>query len=147
MDMEAYAVVVDLLSQIHAYGESASAKLELWISISSGLIVMAYFAPDRMKPGVVSLLLVAYALFLVFIITNARDDMGLMRAALQDAKTIVESSEIKSATLEYRLDDAQSGSGSTSAAGLFVLALFLGTNGYVAFTAYQTSRKGKTHDG
>jgi hypothetical protein len=146
MDMEAYAVVVDLLSQIHAYGESAAAKLELWISISSGLIVMAYFAPDRMKPGVVSLILVTYSLFLVFMWTNIGDDMGLSRAALQDAKTIMARSEIKSATLEYRLSDAQSGSGSTRSGGLFVLALFLGTSGYVAFTAYQTSRRGRIDD-
>ncbi len=146
MDMEAYAVVVDLLSQAHAYGESAAAKLELWISISSGLIVMAYFAPDRMKPGVVTLILVAYSLFLAFIVTNIADDMGLSKAALHDAKTIAVRSEIKSATLEYRLEDAQSGSGSTTSGGLFVLALFLGTSGYVAFTAYQTSRKDKADD-
>jgi len=107
---------------------------------------MAYFAPDRMKPGVVSLILVAYSLFLVFMWTNIGDDIGLIRAALQDAKTIVERSEIKSAALEYRLSDAQSGSGSTSAARLFVLALVLGTSGYVAFTAYQTSRRGKIDD-
>jgi hypothetical protein len=146
MDMEAYAVVVDLLSQVHAYGESVAGKLELWISISSGLIVMAYFAPDRMKPGVVSLILVAYSLFSAFIVTNIGDDMGLRRAALEDAKRIVALSEVKSATLEYRLNDAQSGSGSTSSGGLFVLALFLGTNGYVARTAYQTHRRGKVGD-
>jgi hypothetical protein len=143
MDMEAYAVVVDLLSQIHAYGESASSKLELWIGFSSGLIMMAYFAPDRMKPGVVSLILVAYTLFSAFLFTNIREDMGLSRAALQDAKTIVALSEIKSATLEYRLNDAQSGSGSTSSAFMFILVLFLGTNGFVGSTAYRASRKGK----
>ncbi len=147
MDMEAYAVVVDLLSQVHAYGESAAAKLELLISISSGLIVMAYFAPDRMKPSVVSFILVAYALFLVFMVTNVRDDMGLSRASLQDAKTIVERSEISSATLDYRLNDAQLGRGSTGASGLFVLALSMGTIGYVVFTAYRTSQTGKTDGG
>lgn len=147
MDMEAYAVVVDLLSQVHAYGESVAAKLELLISVSSGLIVMAYFAPERMKPVVVSLILVTYALFIAFMLTNMRDDVGLRNAALHDAKTIVELSEIKSATLEYRLTDAQSGGGSTSSARWFVYALIVGTSGYVVFTAYQTSRIIKARGG
>lgn len=143
METEAYGVVVDLLSQAHDYGESIAAKLELWISISSGLIVMAYFAPDRMKPGVVSLILVAYVLFSAFMYTNIQDDIGLNKAALRDAKTMAALSDIESATLEYRLNDAQSGSGSTTSGGLFMLVLFLGTAGYVASAAYETFRKGR----
>jgi len=35
MDMEAFAIVVDLLSQVHEYGESIVGKLELWSRLGS----------------------------------------------------------------------------------------------------------------
>ncbi len=141
MDAEAYAIVVDLLAQVHGYGESVASKLELWISISSGLIIMAYFAPDRLKIGVAALVLIAYVAFTVFIVTNIGADGDLGDAAMRDARLIVEEFELQSHTLDQRLGDEDSGHGSTLAASVFFLTLFIGTIGYVVHTAYLTFRK------
>ncbi len=144
MDVEAYSVVVDLLNQVHGYGESVASKLELWISISSGLIVMAYFAPDRLKIGVTTLVLFAYIAFTTFIITNIGADGALSDAALRDAKLIAEQFDLQANSLDQRLGDAESGRGSTWAFSIFFLILFIGTIGYVAYTAYVTFRNSRS---
>lgn len=41
MDLDAYELILDLLSQSHDYGESIADKIELWIGTSFGLVVMA----------------------------------------------------------------------------------------------------------
>ena len=67
MDFEAYQIVIELLAQAHEYGEANSDKMELWISISSGLIVMAYFAPERLKLGISTMILLVYIAFSMFL--------------------------------------------------------------------------------
>ena len=144
MDVEAYALVVELLSQAHNYGESISAKLELWVGISSGLIVMAYFAPERLKLGVAGLVIFAYVTFTTFIITNIADDGALSAATIQDARMIVEMHDLKSETLTQRLIDADSGRGSSLAFVIFFLTLFVGTVWYLAHTAWSTFNQNRS---
>ena len=136
MDVEAYQLVVALLGQVHDFGESISDKMELWISISSGLIVMAYFAPDRLKPGIATYVVALYIAFSVFIFSNIAADASLSRAAIADASRIASELQIQSSELKYRLDEG--GSGSSLAALMFMAGLFFGTIWYVSYTAYRT---------
>jgi hypothetical protein len=146
MDLEACATVVDLLAQSHGYGESIASKVEFWIGVSSGLIVMAYFAPDRLKPGITSLVLLLYVTFSVFTATNMQDDGALGAAAVQDAIILETECGIQSKVLAHRLDDSQAGRGSTIAGMVTFLGLFLGTIGYVVSTAWNTRREDSSGD-
>jgi len=88
MDLDAYELVLDLLAQSHAYGESIADKIELWIGTSFGLIVMAYFAPDRLKLGIASLVVAIYVAFTVWVFSNIGADVDLSDAALNDARAL-----------------------------------------------------------
>lgn len=129
MDAEAYQAIVDLLGQAHNFGESISDKMELWISISSGLIVMAYFAPDRLTPGIAAFVLSLYIAFSVFVFSNIAADADLSRAAIDDASRVAAEFRIESSELRYRLE--RGGRGSNQAAMLFLVGLFFGTIWYV----------------
>ena len=144
--MEAYSVVVDLLGQAHAYGESISAKMELWISISSGLIIMAYFAPDRLNKLIAGIVLLAYATFTAFVMTNSAEDARLGDLVLADALRIVEAHNLHSDALAHRFNDATRGRGSLFSGATFLGVLFLGTFGYVLYTAYQTHLQRRRDD-
>ncbi len=141
MDIEAYAVIVDLLAQAHAYGDSIASKAELWIGISSGLIVMAYFAPDRLKVSITTLVIFLYIALSVFLFSNMVDDLAMSRLAIEDAKAIAEENAINSRLLAYRLEAEGGGSGETTFGFVAFLGLFLGTIGFLVLTALQTWRK------
>jgi len=136
MELDAYQIVVDLLSQSHAYGEAIAGKMELWISVSFGLIVMAYFAPNRLMPGIACLVLLIYVAFSVFSITNIYADIQMGKAAIDDAAMLLTTYELESKQIETRLEDNATGSG--VAIFIFLAGLFLGTIGYVSHTAYTT---------
>ena len=146
MDIEACATVVDLLTQSHGYGESIASKVEVWIGVSSGIIVMAYFAPNRLKPGITSFVLLLYVAFSVFTATNMQDDLALGTAAVQDAVVLETECGIQSKVLAHRLDDSQAGRGSTIAGIVTFIGLFLGTIGYVVSNAWNTRLEDKSGD-
>ncbi len=144
MDIDAYQLVVNLLTQAHYFGESIAVKIEFWISISSGLIVMAYLAPNRLKPGIASLVLAIYIAFSLYIFANIEADMDLVAAALADAAKVAAQFKIESKELQYRLEFG--GAGSNLAATFFMVGLFLGTCWFVSFTAYQTHKKDRNSE-
>jgi NADH:ubiquinone oxidoreductase subunit H len=139
VDAEAYQLVVDLLGQARNFGESVSNEMELWIGISSGLVVLADFAPDRLKPGMASFVICLYIAFSVFIFANIAADAALSRAAVEDASRVATELRFESSELKYRLE--KGGSGSSLAARLFLAGLFLGAIWCVTDTAYQIYRR------
>ena len=141
MDLSAYELVLDLLSQSHAYGESIADKIELWVGTSFGLIVMAYFAPDRLKLGIATLVIGIYVAFTSWVLSNIGADVDLSQAALSDAKDLAKTYQIGSQVLDYRLTEGGTGSGVSAA--VFVVGLFTATVGYVVYTARETFKRGK----
>ncbi len=141
MDLNAYELILDLLSQSHNYGESIAGKIELWIGTSFGLIIMAYFAPDRLKPGIAALVVGIYTAFTAWLLSNIGADVELSQAALSDAKVLAETYQINSQVLDYRLTEGGRGSG--VAAAVFLVGLFTATVGYVGFTVRETLKRGR----
>lgn len=137
MDVEAYGVIVDLLGQAHAHGEAIASKLELWIGISSGLIVMAHFAPDRMRISITSLVLFLYVAFTGFVFSNVTEDMEMTLRVVADAELIASQHGLESKLLEYRNQEGQ-GSGETFAFVIVAIGLFFGTIGYLITTCFET---------
>lgn len=138
MDIEAYAVVVELLGQAHAHGEAIASKLELWIGVSSGLIVMAYFAPERMRVSITVLVLSLYIAFSAFVFTNVTEDMQMSRRAVADAEMIASQHNLGSSLLEFRT--SEQGSGETLAFAVVAVGLLFGTIGYLIATCVQNWR-------
>ena len=103
MDLDAYELILEVLSQSHDYGESIADKIELWIGTSFGLIIMAYFAPDRLRPGTATIVISIYVAFTAWIFSNIGADIELGEAALEDAKALAEQYQIDSKALQYRL--------------------------------------------
>lgn len=141
MDLDAYELILDLLSQSHDYGESIADKIELWIGTSFGLVVMAYFAPDRLKLGIASVVVAIYVAFTVWVFSNIGADIELSEAALNDAKALAQRYQIHSQALDYRLADGGHGSG--VAVIVFIVGLFTATIGYVGYTARETFKRGR----
>jgi hypothetical protein len=141
MDLEAYELILEVLSQSHDYGESIADKIELWIGTSFGLIIMAYFAPDRLRPGTAAIVIGIYVAFTAWIFSNIGADIELSEAALEDAKALAEQYQIDSKALQYRLGDGGTGSGTAFA--IFMLGLFTTAVGYVAYTARESFQRGK----
>ena len=143
MDLDAYATVVELLSQAHAYGESIHTKMEMWLGISSGLIIMAYFAPDRLKPNVTALVVLLYVGLSIFFVSNILEDVGFGDAAVADAQHLAQVYELRSEVLDRRVNDARSGRGLTSIGIVVMTGFFAGTIGFVILTAWQIWRRQK----
>ncbi len=136
MDLSAYELILELLSQSHTYGESAADKIELWISASFALIAMAYLAPDRLSLGTTALVSGIYVAFSAWLFTNISADLELSQVGLADARALAEEYAIESQHLTYRLTEGDTGS---RIFGLISqIGLFLGTLGYIGFTARQT---------
>ncbi len=141
MELNAYELILEVLSQSHDYGESIADKIELWIGTSFGLIIMAYFAPDRLRPGTATIVIGIYVAFTAWIFSNVGADIELSEAALEDAKALAEQYQIDSKALQYRLEDGGTGSG--TAFTIFMFGLFSTAVGYVGYTARETFQRGK----
>ncbi len=138
-EYEAYSLIVELQSLAHALGEGLWNRVELLVGFSSGLIVMAYVAPERLKIGVTTFVLSMYALFCVFYLTNIYQDAVRASATIEDARLIAETYNLSIETLNIRVEEGQARAELTGP--FFMLSLMLGTIVYVAFTCFKNYRK------
>jgi len=61
---EAHLLLLEYMNTAHSLGEAIWSRLELWSGISFGLIiVLAYFATERLTRSVTALLLSIYIAF------------------------------------------------------------------------------------
>ena len=82
--LEVGRTIIDYLEIGHAYGESVSDAFDRWISASFAVILRGYFAPERLRLGVTSLIVTLYSLYTILFLTNARRDMSLASGVIQD---------------------------------------------------------------
>ena len=130
-ELEAHALIVEYLALAHGYGEAMWGRLDLWIGISSGLIVMSYFAPDRLTKPLTSLILGLYVAMTGFIFLNSSSDLGMAARVLQDALALAETQGISSEALIFKTTTTGIDTLTTIALAIFFMGMFIGTVGYV----------------
>ena len=94
MEVQAYDIIVELISQSHQFGESVADSIELWISVSFAVIGAAYFAPDRMNPLVATFLVAIYMAFTAHTFASTSADIRASQAATSRLSTITTSSKL-----------------------------------------------------
>ena len=130
-EYEAYALVLEQLAQAHALGESIWGRIDLWIGLSSGIVVLAYFAPDRLTKSLTFLILTLYFLATIVIGLNILTDNALLDAIFRDAILLATSNGIVVEALEERLAADSINTLTTIAMAAFFLGLLMGASGYV----------------
>ena len=127
----------------HELGEAFNRQSEFWVSVSYGILVLAFVAPHALNRLTTPLVLALYILFSISIATNALFDLETSRASMKDAERLLNDNGINLATFdeksspqddtEFRLIQA--------IGALHVPGLFCATLGYVCFASFTGSRK------
>jgi hypothetical protein len=136
-EAEAVSLVLEYLELVHTYGEAIWNRIDLWVGVSFGMILLGYFAPERLQTGITGLILSLYALFSITLFSNVTGDTEKADAALFDAFAIAESHgldlRILAAYTDPRGDEFY-----TSV--LFLIGLFVGTIWFLIATCVKNVR-------
>jgi TRAP-type C4-dicarboxylate transport system permease small subunit len=84
-ELEVGRTIIDYLEIGHTYGESVNDAFDRWISASFAVILLGYFAPERLRLGVTSLIVILYSLYTFVFLSNSIRDMSLSNGVIQDS--------------------------------------------------------------
>lgn len=101
-EAEATELIIEFLTLSHTNGEAFMSSAELWIGASSGLIVLAYLAPERLNWGSASLIVFLYVLFTFFVAINMMSDLNSGLMAGEDARRLANENNLSSFVLDSR---------------------------------------------
>jgi hypothetical protein len=114
--------------------------------MSSGLIIMAYFAPDRLTRGLTASILTLYAAMTTFIFLSVRSDLQSADVVFKEATLLSESYGVMNDVLVQRTSAVAESAIGGAAMLLFFVGLYLGTNGYLIYVSI-TNRKKSSGEG
>ena len=81
--------------------------VQWWASVSFSLIIVAYFAADRLSKGIVAILISLYTLYSIWVYLLMAYNISIATALFEDLELLRVSEELESqgalATLEYPL--------------------------------------------
>ena len=127
----------------HDLGEAALRQGEFWISVSYGLLVLAFVAPHALNKVTTPLVLTLYILYSSFITTNSYFDLSAAEASRADADRLVAEFNLNLKVLEEKNREKGDLNLPLALGSLHAPGLFLGTVGYVCFVSYRNCRKGR----
>ncbi len=130
-EFEAQSLILEYLTIHHGYGEAIWGRIDLWTGVSSGLIIMAYFAPHKLTKPLTSLILGLYIAMTALAFLNALSDFMASTELFLDAVALAESQDIVSRALLFKTTDGAILNVSLTAGIIFIVGLFIGTIGYV----------------
>ena len=147
---EAHELALNHIEFAHELGEAFNRQSEFWVSVSYGVLVLAFVAPHALNRVTTPLILTLYILFTVSIITNASFDLATARASMKDAESLIEANGIKLTSFEEK-SRPQNDTGFKIIQGigeLHVPGLFFATVGYVCYASLvQRRRRRQSSDG
>jgi hypothetical protein len=136
-EVEVGTLIIEQVALAHSFGEAVWGRIDRWISVSFGLILLGYFAPERLRPGITALIVGLYVLFSVHVALNANSDMELAGAVLKDAQSLAMTQGIK---LDIFAAYGEPGNLGYLSMGIFLVGLFLGTVGFLISACVTTYR-------
>ena len=134
-EYKAWSLVIDYLALSDAFGEAVWNRIDMWIGVSPGLIVLAYFAPERLSRGIAILVIGLYLLISTFLLFSCQGDLLEAASAIADAQQLNQTHGLSSRTLDVRLDEGERYWFAVAVMLLFMLGLFGGTTGYAAWAS------------
>lgn len=127
-EAQATSLVIEYLALVHTYGEAIWGRVDLWIGASFGMILLGYFAPERLKPAITTLILSLYILFSVSLYNNLTTDTVMADAVMQDALELAQTHGLDLNTLAA-INNASGYTNHTMV--MFLAGLFIGTLGFL----------------
>jgi hypothetical protein len=124
----------------HDLGEAVNRQVEFWISVSYGILVLAFVAPHALNRLTTPLVLTLYILFSMSSVSNIQFDLKTAEASLEDAEQLINSKDIKLNTLDEK-SRPQTFRLNQRIGALHVPGLFFATIGYVCFASFIGWRK------
>lgn len=144
-ELEAGALVAEYVALVHAFGEAIWSRVDFWVGASFAIILLGYFAPERLRPGVTTLILGLYICFSATIYFNMARDLEMAAALAADARELA-----MTHGLDFRIFARDSQRADISwTLPLFLLGLFIGTSGFlliVCITNYRNREGGIKND-
>ena len=141
-EAEAGSLVVEYLALVHTYGEAVWGRIDLWVGASFGMILLGYFAPERLRPGVTVLIVGLYLFFSVALYSNAIDDNDKASALLLDAFDLAKTHGLELNILT-KYNERPSYEFYTMV--LFLFGLFVGTVGFLISACVTNLRNRTSH--
>lgn len=136
-EAEAGSIIVEYLALVHTYGEAIWSRIDLWVGVSFGMILLGYFAPERLRPGVAALIVGLYVLFSVSLYFNVSGDTDKATAALLDTHEIAESHGLE---LNILKTYTEARGNEFYASMFFLFGLFIGTMGFLISVCVENFR-------
>ncbi len=121
-ESEAYYIIIEQLVLLHSFGESAMDRIDMWIGGSVGLIMLGYFAPERLKPAITAFILSLYSSFTYFIYENMSGDLTKGNRLFNDATNLAAQHNINMEIFDAYLEPSNYGAFNN----YFFLGLFFG---------------------
>jgi hypothetical protein len=140
---EAHELALMHIEFAHELGEATSRQGEFWVSVSYGILVLAFVAPHALNRLTTSLVLTLYILFSISIVTNISFDLETAAGTMKDAERLINDNGIKLATFDEKSrpkTDTDFRLIQTIGA-LHMPGLFCATIGYVCFASFIGWRK------
>ena len=125
----------------HDLGEAALRQGEFWVSVSYGLLVLAFVAPHTLNKVTTPLVLALYILYTSFASTNAYFDLSAADASRADASRLLAEHELRLDVLDEKNREEGELTLPLAVGGLHAPGLFIATLGYVCFVSYRNWRK------
>lgn len=145
-EYEAAEIVLELVGFTHELGEAMQARIEFWSAISYGLIVLAYVAPDRLRIGVSTFLLLLYIMFSMNMLQTIGLDIETVEAAHHDALYLSDEHGLNLESVRMKAGFFENEGKKTSRifTSLYVPGLFIGTIFFFGATSIKQWRLKKS---
>lgn len=114
------------------------ALLQWWASISFGLLVVAYIAPDRVGIYLAGLISVLYTLFSIGVGGIAQRNLGIVESVYEDLRILQDGGVELTMTAKYMISD--DGIVTSLALPLAVALTYGGILGYFIYSYRKTQR-------
>ena len=143
-EIDVASQVIEYMSFAHDYGEAANSALDRWIGASFAMILLGYFAPERLKVGVTSMIVSLYTLYSFFIMSNAGSDNNRASAVARDALDLATANQLEMNIIAQFDGTAVT---STMIIPIFVVGLLFGTNGFLISCCMRNLANKKAKEG
>ena len=131
----------------HDLGEAALRQSEFWVSVSYGLLVLAFVAPHTLNKVTTPLVLALYVLYTTFASTNVYFDLKAADASRADASRLLAEHELRLDLLDEKNREDDALTLPLAIGGLHAPGLFIATLGYVCYVSYRNWRKAMQSNG
>ena len=140
---EAHELALMHMEFAHELGEATNRQIEFWISVSYGILVLAFVAPHALNRLTTPLVLTLYILFSMSFASNVSFDLETAVASMKDAEQLMNSNDVKLATFDekFRPQTETEFRLTTRIGALHLPGLFCATIGYVCFAGFIGGRK------